>query len=337
MQHVTVRAFDAERDAQPFAQFLTDDECALHGAASILTPDAVRVMCADTEYWRQRRWVAVRDGRVVGTAALLLPLSENLDLANVVLKVLPDAQGEGIGTRLVEECLLPAFRESGRARLEAYGEFVGDDDVDDPAHPVNRIARRLGVVRKNLAVARIAPIPVDAGAMAELQREADAASGDYRLLLWRDRVPEEYLAEYSALMRQLDLDEPDEDVVSEVADYTPERIRAAEERSDRMGERMIIAVAQAADGTLAAHSEVHVLDTPGTDLALQENTIVFEAHRGHRLGLALKLATHRRLAEDFPEVRRIVTWNSHVNPWMIHVNEQLGYEIAYREVTYQTP
>jgi hypothetical protein len=64
---------------------------------------------------------------------------------------------------------------------------------------------------------------------------------------------------------------------------------------------------------------------------------VFEAHRGHRLGLALKLATHRRLAEDFPEVRRIVTWNSHVNPWMIHVNEQLGYEIAYREVTYQTP
>src|SRR5699024_5037425 len=67
----------------------------------------------------------------------------------------------------------------------------------------------------------------------------------------------------------------------------------------------------------------------------QENTLVMPDHRGHRLGLALKVATHRQLRERAPQLRSLVTWNSHVNPWMIEINEKLGYEIVYREMVLQ--
>ncbi|WP_282852748.1 hypothetical protein [Gulosibacter sediminis] len=171
---------------------------------------------------------------------------------------------------------------------------------------------------------------------AELQAEVDARSAGYSTLIWANRVPDEYLEQYGKLLTQLELDEPDEDVVGEIADYTPERIREVEARSRASGYFNIIAVSQAPDGSLAAHSEVEVRTEPGDDLAFQRNTLVFEAHLGHRLGLGLKLATHRTIAEQFPAMRRIATWNSHVNPWMIEVNERMGYRPRYREVIYQT-
>src|SRR5690625_7019481 len=37
-----------------------------------------------------------------------------------------------------------------------------------------------------------------------------------------------------------------------------------------------------------------------------------------------KVTTHRMLADHAPQLRRLATWNSHVNPWMIRINEDLG-------------
>ena len=57
-------------------------------------------------------------------------------------------------------------------------------------------------------------------------------------------------------------------------------------------------------------------------------TLVHPDHRGHRLGLAVKLANVEALAGCRPSVRRIVTSNAAENTPMIAVNDMMGFEIA---------
>jgi hypothetical protein len=54
---------------------------------------------------------------------------------------------------------------------------------------------------------------------------------------------------------------------------------------------------------------------------------VTRKHRGHRLGLLVKVAMMDWLATAEPRVERIATWNARSNAHMIAVNESLGYTI----------
>jgi hypothetical protein len=58
-------------------------------------------------------------------------------------------------------------------------------------------------------------------------------------------------------------------------------------------------------------------------------------HRGHRLGLLLKVAMLRWLAEAEPAVRTLDTSNAASNDHMIRVNEILGYYVTTTTVTWQ--
>src|SRR5690606_40153197 len=71
---------------------------------------------------------------------------------------------------------------------------------------------------------------------------------------------------------------------------------------------------------------------PGTD-AEQWITLVAPQHRGHRLGLLIKLENHRQLRRERPAVRWIHTGNADVNRHMIAINELLGFQVvdAWRE------
>jgi GNAT superfamily N-acetyltransferase len=272
---------------------------------------------------------------VVGMATAYLALQENTDTVSLGIRVHPAFRGRGVATALIEDGLKPVIRESGRSLVELWSEVPADGDADDPRLPSNVIASRLGVSRKNMAVCRALTFPLRPGLLDELDAQAAEKIDGYRVELWEDTVPEDHLVAYGVLLRQLELDDPDEGIEYEVPEYTPERIRTAEKRRADAGTRDITAVAIAPDGTFAGNSVIQLQAAAGTTLAFQENTLVMPEYRGHRLGLALKVATHRVLAEQFPEVRTLVTWNSHVNPWMIGINEQLGYEVAFREIGYQ--
>lgn len=340
--HFWIRPLDVTSDldiAQSISLDAALDEAA-HGGSEASTVEQYRAAIADSPYWRVQYWVALAEPMeggemIVGRAAVLLPLQENLETVSVDLSVHPAHRGHGIATALVEEALLPAIRESGRSLVEAYGEISPDGDPDDPADPVNRLARRLGVSRKNLAVCRTLALPLAEELLDALEAEAEEKLGAYRIELWDGEIPAEHLSAYGVLMRQIELDEPDEEIEHEAAEYTPERLRIAEQRRRAAGTQVLIAVAIAPDGSFAGNTEVHIQRTPGTTIGWQENTLVMPEHRGHRLGLGLKVATHRLLREQAPELRVLATWNSHVNPWMIAINDQLGYEIAYRELALQ--
>jgi hypothetical protein len=48
-------------------------------------------------------------------------------------------------------------------------------------------------------------------------------------------------------------------------------------------------------------------------------------HRGRRLELALKVATHDLVVATYPSLVSVDTSNAEVNTWMNAVNETLGY------------
>ncbi len=56
-------------------------------------------------------------------------------------------------------------------------------------------------------------------------------------------------------------------------------------------------------------------------------TALVRAHRGHRLGLLLKLGMMERPAEAEPQVRQLFTMNTETNEHMIAINETLGYRV----------
>ncbi len=105
--------------------------------------------------------------------------------------------------------------------------------------------------------------------------------------------------------------------------------RAAEAQQRRQGRTAFHAVALAEDGTLVAYSHlVTTVHEPGR--AYQWGTLVRRDHRGHRLGLAVKVANHHLLQAAAPEVVRVTTWNAEENEHMIAVNEALGFQPVAR-------
>ena len=57
----------------------------------------------------------------------------------------------------------------------------------------------------------------------------------------------------------------------------------------------------------------------------QWGTLVRPDHRGHRLGLAVKVANLRVVQETQRQLTTLVTFNADVNAPMVAVNEVLGF------------
>lgn len=340
--HITIRPFDpaSDSDLEQHLALENAHEQREFGAFTSKTLEQYRALFAPSPYFRRKGWVAMAEslegGEVmVGTANIDETLTENTDSSWVYVATHPAFFGRGIATQLLDEVVIPALRESGRANINTFGVFMKDEDVDNPDHPVNRLSARLGVTKKSTAICRSLSLPLSENLLHQLAAEAEEKRGDYEILQWEDTVPEEYLEVYGKLRHQLELDDPTEDFTAEAVQFPPERIREEEKRRRESGVRTLIAVAAAPDGSLVAYSYMRWTDTPETTLGYQEDTLVMPEHRGHRLGLALKVANHRRLHESAPQLTTMVTRNSHVNPWMIGINEKLGYTVANREVTFQ--
>ncbi len=94
-------------------------------------------------------------------------------------------------------------------------------------------------------------------------------------------------------------------------------------------------VAARHDGTgeLAGLTEIAV-DPADPGWGFQVFTVVTRTHRGHRLGLLLKIAMMEFLATAEPQLERITTWNAQANEHMIAINEAIGYTVSGQPVTW---
>ena len=136
--------------------------------------------------------------------------------------------------------------------------------------------------------------------------------------------PDGHVHSFGRLLGMLFSEIPLGDLDLRASEWTPERIREAEQLQVSVGRHVLTAMAIAPDGSVAGVSDVRVNDSDPAHGQVGI-TIVDPAHRGRRLGLALKLATHDLALSTYPGLVSVDTSNAEVNAWMNAVNEALGY------------
>ena len=267
----------------------------------------------------QPAWLAEEGGEAVGFVQAYLALRENLDVWTYELVVHPAHRGRGLARGLLTHVDETA-RTDERPRLLtevdetrwAFAESAGYRAV------LVDVQRRLDLDA------------VDADAHASLLRDARQRSAGYSLQQWVGATPPDVIDDVAVLESRMSTDPPLDDL-----DWEPERIDAERVRErDAMAEgrgvtRYVTVVRDDRTGAVVGSTSIGRLATPEAG-AEQWETIVLEEHRGHRLGLVLKLESLRFFREHEPATATIDTWNAESNTHMVAVNDALGFRVVRR-------
>src|SRR6185312_5740672 len=214
----------------------------------------------------------------------------------------------------------------GRRTLNAIVDVPVAHEFGDASVP---FARSTGFERTLTGNLRLLRLPFDPGRREELRTIVANApdAHEYRTVAFLTPSPEEFLDDVCMLLRVMSTDEPAGDGERQAEHWDAARLRENEEL-DAAREATVFAAAarHVPSGRLVALTEISVSkDSPGE--AWQQITVVHPDHRGHRLGLAVKLANLDLVAERAPDVRTVQTGNAAVNKPMIAVNEMMGFEV----------
>ncbi|MFI6483200.1 GNAT family N-acetyltransferase [Nonomuraea sp. NPDC050663] len=268
--------------------------------------------------------IALRDGVVVGGAGLVLPVADNTHMARLSnLAVHPGHRRRGVGTALARHLLDGCDRTT----------VIASSSIEGPAVP---FARSLGMTEAMPEAIRC----LDLGGLGddrldELRSEAVRHSHGYTLEQWTGPTPEHLLPDLARLAEGMN-DAPVGDTGLEDMVWDVERVRTYEKAIERSGQRAYVTLARhAATGRVAAFTRIFVEDDRDDGFADQEDTTVLREHRGHRLGLLVKLANLELLRAERPEVTKILTGNADSNRPMLAINEMIGFEIVDRWVEWR--
>lgn len=286
--------------------------------------------------------------RVLGYAEASLPTGDNLDLAEVFVEVHPDAARAGLGTVLAT-ALEEEVRARGRHTLMSWtahrdeagpgsaGALVAPTGVGALRRedPVTRFALSRGYALEQTERHSQLDVPVAEEVLAPLRERAVAASGGYEVLTWVGRTPEEHVQQMARLRQRMSVDVPMGALALEEEAWDAERVRRGDERAARTGRTVLVAVARhLASGDLVAYS-VLICPRENPVVAWQGDTLVHGEHRGHRLGMLVKVANLEALAAARPSTQRVHTWNAGENQWMLAINVALGFGRVATEGAWQ--
>lgn len=281
------------------------------------------------------RYVARRGDTVVGALQYSMPNQDNQHLLELELEVHPDHRRQGIGTALIE------FTEKRAAELgrDTILAFTPDSLPGGPRfdHSGQHFAEARGYAVVDQEIHRRNDLTlVGDDELARLYAAAWEKAAGYELVQWVNECPEEIIDGYAALNERMYTDPPmGEDLDIRPAKYDAARIRDTEWTAMERGQTQFAsAVVHVETGEVAGMTGIGLL--PGEELhAWQQDTIVEEKHRGHRLGIVLKIANQRLMRRYRPRIRYVHTWNAEVNDHMIAINEAMGYRSLCRDLDVQ--
>jgi GNAT superfamily N-acetyltransferase len=270
-------------------------------------------------------YLATAEGHPVGAAFVFASERDNTHLAWIWMVVHPDHRRRHHGSELFEH-LVAEVRAAGRTS-------VGTDGWE--SERALGFAARFGLERRSQAIMRRQHLgEVDPATIQKLYDEAAEAARDYELVRIVGRTPPPMVDAMVALVSAIN-DAPTDDLDIEDEVFTPERLAAYEESALSGGDRIYRLVARhRSTGELGGHTVIGV-ESARPAIAVQDDTAVARAHRGHRLGMLLKTGMLLWLAEVEPQIETVDTWNAESNEHMIAVNDALGYRIMGRELTFQ--
>lgn len=295
---------------------------------------------------RHVRLAATDAGRLVGAASLWLPTAESTDVLDFGTAVEPsleddDAAARAIHAALVEGVLAIAAAEGRRTIMggspgAATGEHVAATGFGaaDPGHPEAAPLVDAGFALEQ--VYRVSLLDLDAvdDLAAQLQAARTRSAG-YDVVAWEGETPAEHRPAMRRLHERMSTDAPIGGLALEPETWSDERLAAFEQQKAAGGRTIRTVAARAGDGTLVGFSTLFV---GSGDMARQHDTLVVREHRGHGLGMLLKLANLVELDRHHPGHRRVSTWNAEENRPMLATNEAVGFvPIAYEAVWQRTP
>lgn len=275
------------------------------------------------------------DGRIVGRATYESPTEGDAsNTANVIVQVHPDYTGHGIGRALADR--VEAFAaERGREQIHVYaGSAPADGPRLEPptgfgSLPADgrevRFLIARGYTLEQVERASRLPLPVDPDVLAERRAIAESHATGYRVHRWSRVAPERWIDDLATLATRMSTDAPSGGLDENEDPWTPARWRD-QEREQAESPRVILfaAVEHLESGRLVGYTELSV-PPELTRPADQGDTIVMREHRGHRLGMLLKVANIAHLEDVFPGHPSITTFNAEENRPMLDVNEAVGF------------
>lgn len=278
---------------------------------------------------------------VLACAYASAPLLDNTHLLEVILaQVRPAHRRQGIEAAMVdlfEELARRFDRTTLLAWVSHRGALADDATPSDQsiADPTGSIRIRRDHHDVALLLSRgygfaqaerhsLQPLPVPTEVLRAAADPTRATAAGYEVVQWTGLTPDEYLDDFAVLAGAMSTDPPLGDVDWRPESYDAERVRRMETRASIDITFATTAVRHRASGRVVGMTQVGVVQRK-PEVAFQWSTIVLQDHRGHGLGMLLKAANARLLHEEFPDVRRVHTWNADENAYMLNVNIALGY------------
>lgn len=261
---------------------------------------------------RRRLWAVPHGDGFGAVAGLRLPGEAAERAGEIEIHVHPGLRRRGVGTRLLRSA-------AGALRADLRATAIAQALAGTPAVPFLE-SRGFGCV---LTTRGLVLDTAEAGPATAVFAALNPPG--YRLIRWTGVVPDRLAAAFARAKRAMADHEEGESA------WTPQRVRETAEQVAKRGDELYT-VAALRGPSLAGFTEIVVPgDAPAC--AFQYDTAVVPEHRGRRLGLWMKAAMLRWLAEERPEVVEIETDNAGDNAHMLAVNETLGFRPLreYRE------
>lgn len=294
----------------------------------------------------KRLFLARMDGRIVGRGVYEWQPEESATAAFIEVQVAQNMRRRGIGTSLLR-VLEGAAAADGLRVIQSWSSHlpaVSDDVLEPPTG--------FGAIERNSAAARFAQshgytleqvdrisridLPVDPALLAAKRADAAAYAPGYDVVQWVGRCPEEWLSDMAHLHQRMSTDAPMAAIEFAEEDWDEARVRNLDDMNMGGGRLNLSSAARHLESDqLVGFTEISLPEQEGRP-ASQWDTLVLKEHRGHRLGMLLKVANLELLQRVSPVTPRVTTYNAEENRPMLDVNEAVGfvptaYEAAWKK------
>jgi GNAT superfamily N-acetyltransferase len=263
-------------------------------------------------------WLGEDDSAPVAAAQTIRHTRDNTETGGLWLSVDPAHRRRGFGTLLLEHCE-QVLRAEGCTRVH--------DNTESPVEygdAATEFALARGYRITQVALRQDLSLPVDDATLAAFTPELDPSA--YIIETSVDGLPEEWLEDRAVLSRRMSTDAPTGAIDLDEEDWDADRVRRL--WNTPSGIWAVESVARDVESDRLVGFTDIVVRPSMPEAAIQTDTLVLREHRGHALGLAMKVANLRALQREKPGVRSIRTWNADTNAHMIAINRRMGFQVV---------
>ena len=295
----------------------------------------------DQTYERNRAFIVRDGGAPIAYGIIYWSTEPGTRVSWLEVNVHPDHRNQGVGSALLDR-LEQVAREAGRPVAQGGGNHR--TDLPGPAlasptgfgalpqaDPVVRFLTGRGYALEQVERVSRLHLPIAGDVLAARMAEAwQRAGAGYRIETWIGSTPDRWLDDVAVVMNRMATDAPAGNLEIEEEPWDADRVRKRDALRAASGRTTLVAaVEHLPSGRLVAYSDLSV-PGDGARPAYQGDTLVVKEHRGHRLGMIVKLANIQQLQANRPDTPHIDTDNADENRPMLDVNEAVGFiPVAY--------